>query len=236
VIVAGAGTPSALEAKAATKTIPIVFVNGWDPVAAGLVVSLNHPGGNLTGINIFSVDVAAKRLQLLHELVPTAVVIGLVANPTNPTAQSETKEIIEAARSFGLEVQVANVSSERDIEPAFSSLVQQKVQALVLTGDTLFLGSFGQFVALAAQHKVPVCYGYREFPAAGGLMSYGASLKDVYRQMGVYAGRILQGELPANLPVLQPTKFEFVLNLGTAKSLALPVSAQLLALADEVIE
>jgi putative ABC transport system substrate-binding protein len=236
VIIAGSGTPSALAAKAATKTVPIVFINGWDPVAAGLVARLNRPGGNLTGVNIFSLDVAAKRLQLLHELVPTAAVIGLLANPVNPTVQSEITEIIEAARSLGLEVHVSNASHERDFEPAFSFLMRQRAQALILTGDSLFLSRFNQLVALAARHRLPASYGYREFPVAGGLMSYGASLRDSFRLMGVYTGRILQGEPPAGLPVLQPTKFEFVLNLSTAKSLTLAIPDKLLALADEVIE
>jgi putative ABC transport system substrate-binding protein len=236
VIITESGTPAALAAKAATKTIPIVFINGWDPVAAGLVNSLNRPGGNLTGINIFSIDVAAKRLQLLHELVPTATVIGLLVNPANPTVQSETTETIEAARSLGLEVHVANANHERDFEPAFSFLMQHRAEALILTGDALFFSRLNQLVALAARHRMPASYGYREFPVAGGLMSYGASLRDACRQMGVYAGRILQGESPADLPVLQPTKFEFVLNLGTARSLTLAIPDKLLALADEVIE
>ena len=236
VIIAGSGTPSALTAKAATKTIPIIFINGWDPVAAGLVASLNRPGGNVTGINIFSLDIAAKRLQLLHNLVPTATVIGLLANPINPTVESETREIIEGARSLGLKVHVANASDEREFEPAFSFLMQQRTQALILTGDSLFLNKFNQLVALAARYQVPASYGYREFATAGGLMSYGASLTDAFRQIGVYAGRILDGEAPARLPVLQPTRFEFVLNLKTAKALGLDVSAALLALADEVIE
>jgi len=236
VIVATGGTPGALAAKAATRTIPIVFTIGGDPVATGLVASLNRPGGNATGMSVIAVDVVAKRLELLREAVPTATVIAVLINPTNPYTVQEMKEIRDAARSLGMRLQVVNASSEGDFAGAFTTLVQQGAAALLVSGDPFLLYRADQVVALASRHGVPAIYGYREFAAAGGLMSYGASIIDLYRHAGVYTGRILRGEKPADVPVTQPTKFELVINLKTAKALGLKVPSTLLARADEVIE
>ena len=236
VIAAGGTSAPALAAKAATSTIPIVFQTGSDPVKDGLVASLNRPGGNITGVSRLSFILAPKRLELLHELVPKATVIAFLVNPANPVAPSQIEEIREPTRSLGLQVHVLEASSERQIEIAFETLMQKPVGALLLANDTFLSGRRELFIALAARHAVPVMYPSRESVTAGGLMSYDASAEDSFRQVGTYVGRILKGEKPADLPVLQPTKFELAINLKTAKALGLTVSDKLLVAADEVIE
>jgi len=236
VIVAAGGTPAALAAKAATTTIPIVFSIGNDPVKAGLVASLNRPGGNLTGYTIITLDVAAKRLELLREVIPSVGVIGYLVNPTNPYTGPETNEMQHAARTLGVELHIVMASSESDITAAFATLVRDRVDALVVSADVFLKNRADWLSTLAARHRLPTIYAYRDSVVAGGLMSYGASITDTYRQLGGYVGRILEGENPADLPVLQPVKFELVINLKTAKVLGLTVPDKLLALADEVIE
>jgi putative ABC transport system substrate-binding protein len=229
-------TPAALAAKAATQTIPIVFGVGSNPVEIGLVASLNRPGGNLTGVSQLNVDIAAKRLEMLHELVPAATQVAVLINPTNPSGEGLLKEAQVAARVLGVRLSVLNVSSESEIDGAFTTLVGQRADALLVTGDNLFITHRDRIIALAARHAVPAIYQWREFAAAGGLMSYGSSNTDGYRQQGVYTGRILKGEKPADLPVQQATRFEMVLNLKTAKALGLTVPTSTLLRADEVIE
>jgi ABC-type uncharacterized transport system substrate-binding protein len=232
VLIAASGTPSALAAKAATTTIPIIFGIGGDPVTAGLVASWNRPGGNLTGYSLITVDLAPKRLELLREVVPSAAVIALLVNPSNPNAQPQTNEVRDAARARGMQLHIVTASSERD----FATLIREPADALLVSGDPFLLSRTDQLVALAAHHHIPAIYAYREFAAAGGLMSYGASLAAQWRELGVYTGRILKGEKPADLPVQAPTKYELVINLKTAKALGLEVPPTLLARADEVIE
>ena len=234
VLVAGGGT--ALEAKAATSTIPIVFVEQSDPVGSGLVASLGRPGGNVTGVTTFAVDLDAKRLELLHELVPKASLIALLVNPDRATAEAQARKAQEAARSFGLQLQVLSARTEQEIDAAFAQLVQLRAGAL-LVGSDLFLDSRrDQIIGLAARYAVPTIFELRHFVAAGGLMSYGPSLFEAFRQMGIYTGKILHGAKPADLPVLQPTKFELVINLKTAKALGIEVPNSMQLLADEVIE
>jgi putative tryptophan/tyrosine transport system substrate-binding protein len=237
VIAVAFSTPGALAAKAATTTIPVVFGVGGDPVALGLVASLNRPGGNLTGVSLLNVAVVAKRLDLLHEAVPTAAAIALLVNPSNPKqTEAETKEVHAAADALGLEVHVLSASSEGDFDTAFVGLLQRGARALIVQSDPLFTGRRDRLVALAAHHAVPRIYGRREIVAAGGLMSYADDDTVSSRQLGIYAGRILKGANPADLPVVQPTKFAFVINLKTAKALGLDVPVQLQQRADQVIE
>jgi putative ABC transport system substrate-binding protein len=236
-VIATASLPAALAAKAATSTIPIVFDTGFDPIEAGLVASLNRPGGNVTGVNRLIAKLAAKQLQLLHELVPQVTTIALLRNPKNATiAESVTKDLQTAAHTFGLQLQPVNASTENDIDTAFATLVQLHAGALVIAADGLFFSRRNQLVALAARHRVPTMYQWRAATAAGGLVSYGTNQADSNRQLGIYAGRILKGEKPADLPVIQSTKFEFVINLKTAKTLGIEIPPTLLALTDEVIE
>jgi len=235
VIVATGGAAAGLAAKAATATTPIVFVVS-DPVKLGLVASLSRPGGNATGVGLFTVTVEPKKLELLHQLVPQAVVIGILANPRNPGVESVSTGLQTAARTLGLQTYVVNAAAEGELAAAFATFVEQRVGALVVASDPFFNDRRAELVALAARHAIPAIYEWREFAAAGGLMSYGTVISDAYRQVGVYAGLILKGEKPANLPVMQPTKFEFVINLKTAKALGLQIPDRLLALADEVIE
>jgi putative ABC transport system substrate-binding protein len=228
---------AAQTAKAATAPIPIVFTAGFDPVEVGLVASLNQPGGNITGVSILDVELGPKRLELLHELVPTANIIAVLVNPTDPArAETTTRDLQAAARSLGLQLHVLQASTDRDFDTVFASLVQLRVGGLVIGGEPFFNSRSEQLGALTLRHAVPTIYQFRAFAAAGGLVSYGSSLTDSYRLVGVYSGRILKGEKPADLPVQQSTKFELVINLKTAKALGLTVPPSLLATADEVIE
>jgi putative tryptophan/tyrosine transport system substrate-binding protein len=236
VIAAAGGTAVLLAAKAATSTIPIVFVSGEDPVRFGLVASLNRPGGNATGVSMFLSEMEAKRLALLHELVPTATLIGVLVNPSGPSIDTQLRDVNSAARALGRQIQIVNATNERELDAAFASLAQRKAGALHIAASAYFTSRRDQIVALAAQHAIPAIYDQREFPMAGGLMSYGTNLSDSYRLMGVYTGKILKGEKPTDLPVQQSTKFELVINLKTAKALGLEVSPALSARADEVIE
>jgi putative ABC transport system substrate-binding protein len=237
VIVALGSTVPAFAAKAATNSIPIVFSVGVDPVESGLVASLNRPGGNLTGISILVSAVAAKRLELLHEMVPAATLIAYFVNPTSPVAaEAQTKELQAAAGILGVRLLVLNASDPSEFEAAFATLVREQAGGLVGSGDGLFVNHREQLVALAARHRVPAIYADRVYTAAGGLMSYGTDILEVYRQVGVYAGRILKGDRPADLPVQQVTKIELVINMKTAKALGITVPETLLAIADKVIE
>ena len=236
VIAAAGGQAVPLAAKAATSTIPIVFVSGEDPVKHGLVASLNRPGGSATGVSMFLSEMEAKRLALLHELVPTGTITGVIVNPSSPSIDTQLREINSAARALGRQIQIVNATNERELDAAFVSLAQSKVGALLIASNAYFTSRRDQIVALAAQRAIPAIYDQREFPMAGGLVSYGTNLSDSYRLMGVYTGKVLKGEKPTDLPVQQSTKFELVINLKTAKALGLDVPPALSARADEVIE
>ena len=236
-VLAAPGSPAALPAKGATLTTPIVFMISSDPVALGLVRSLSHPGGNLTGVAYLNDEIAPKRLELLHEFIPTAKSIGLLVNPTyRNSAAAQVRELHDAADMLGIRLTIVNASNAVDLEEAFASLVRERVEALQLGVDALFGNHIDQIVALATRSKIPTIYPWREFTAAGGLMNYGASIPDAYRQVGVYTGQILKGAKPADLPVQRPTKLQFVVNAQAAKALGIAIPAKLLAVADEVIE
>jgi len=235
-VMAATGTPAALAAKAATSTIPIVFTAAVDPVAVGLVASLSRPSGNATGVSAYTSALGAKRLELLHDLVPNVSVIGVLVNPNFPGAESQRKDVTEAARIVGVKIHIVDAGSEGDFNGTFATLLQLKAGALLVSADVLFLSRRDQLVALAAYHKIPAIYFQREFVLAGGLMSYDSSLADAYRQAGVYVGRILKGAKPGDLPVVQPTKFALTINLKTAKALGLTVPMIMQMTADEVIE
>jgi putative ABC transport system substrate-binding protein len=236
VIVAAGGNVSVLAARGATLTIPIVFPGMDDPVKQGVVASFSRPGGNATGVSLFNAVLGAKRLELLRGLVPQATVIALLVNPANPTTQDQVRDMNEAARASNVRLQVVNARSASDIDLAFAAMKEHHAAALVIGADPLLLNQRDHLIVLAARDQLPTIYSQREFAIIGGLVSYGIDFPENYRQGGVYAGRILKGEKPADLPVVQPTKFELVINLKTAKALGLEVPPQLLARADEVIE
>jgi ABC-type uncharacterized transport system substrate-binding protein len=236
-VIAASTTPSALALKAATTTIPIVFFVAGDPIALGLVASLNHPGGNLTGTTTLTLEVGQKWLQLLHEMVPTATTFALLVNPTSPNlAEAQSLDLQKAARALGLQVHLLQASTDQDFDTVFATLAKLRAGGLVISSDSFFFTRSEQLAALAAQHAVPAIFGFREFAAAGGLMSYGASVTDQHRTLGVYIGRILKGEKPSDLPVQQATKVELIINLKTARGLGLEIPPTLLARADDVIE
>jgi putative ABC transport system substrate-binding protein len=230
------GTLSTFAAKAATSTVPIVFVTGTDPVQLGLVGSLNQPGGNVTGNTVLRHDLSAKRLEMLHELLPGTASVGFLEDPRNPTAELETRELLAASRALGVKIQMLHVATEGEIDSAFASLVQARTGALLVPDEIFFNDRITQLVALAARYAVPTLYSIREFPLAGGLMSYGISRAETYRLIGLQVARILEGQKPADLPVMQSTKIELVINLKTAKALGVTIPPSLLARADEVIE
>ena len=236
VIITVGGDPPALAAKAATSNIPIVFMVGRNPVKLGLVASLNRPGGNATGVNLYITETEAKRIELLRDLVPTATTLAVLMNPKTADAEIQLSEVLGAARALQWQIEVMNASNDLDIDTAFVTLAQRKVGALLVGADPFFNNRRDLIISLAAQHAIPAIYPLRDFANSGGLISYGTSLTDAYRQVGIYAGRILKGEKPGELPVVQPTKFEFVINLATAKALGLSIPDRLFALADEVIE
>jgi len=236
VIVAGGGEPAALAAKAATLTIPIVFTIGSDPVKAGLVASFNRPGGNITGVNILTEGLDAKRLGLLHTLLPQATTIGFLTNPRFASADSQLRDVQEAARALGLKIHMLSASTEAEIAAVFETIAREQISAVEVEADPFLDNHRDMLVALAARYSVATMFHFREQAVAGGLMSYGIDIIDVFRQVGLYVVRILKGEEPANLPVLQPTKFEFVINLKTAKALGLTIPPGVLAIADEAIE
>jgi ABC-type uncharacterized transport system substrate-binding protein len=236
-VIATGTTPAVLAAQAATTTIPIVFEVGSDPVRLGLVTNLNRPGGNVTGVTSLIIEVAPKRLELLHELLPTTKVMALLVNPDDRAlAQAEARETLSAARNRGIELHVLNVRSEGDFDAVFADIKRLRVGGLVIGPGSVFVGSVDKLAALTVRHAVPAIWQFRSFPAAGGLMSYGSDILDSYRLAGVYTGRVLKGENPAELPVLQATKFELVINLKTAKSLGITVPNTLIGRADELIE
>jgi putative ABC transport system substrate-binding protein len=236
VIFAGGGPPSNLAAKNATTTIPVVFSTGADPVKMGLVTNVRQPGGNVTGITFFSEELGTKALSLLRDLVPGAKTVGLMVNPSNPETPRRSADAVTAARALGLMMEVVHAATPPDIDKAFDSLTERRVGALLLGADAFYGGRIQQFVSLAARHKMPAMYYRREFAEAGGLASYGASVTDAYRQAGVYVARVLKGEKPGELPVIQAAKFEFILNLKTARVLGIDVPMAFSAAADEIIE
>jgi putative ABC transport system substrate-binding protein len=236
VLVATGGEPSALAAKAATSTIPIVFNIGGDPVKFGLVASLNRPGGNATGVSLLTSEAEGKRLGLLKEVAPNAAAFGVLINPNSPGTEAQSREVREAARAIGRQIQIANAGNDPELEAAFTTLVQQRATALLVTADPFYDTRRDRIVALAAQFKLPAIYQFRDYVVAGGLMSYGISITDGYRQVGIYTGQVLNGAKPADLPVYQSIKFELVVNLKTAKALGVKISDNLLSIADEVIE
>jgi len=235
-VIVTSGSPAAPVAKAATTTIPIVFGFGGDPVKAGLVASLNRPGGNITGVSFLTSQLESKRLGLLHELVPRATAIAVLVNPTNANAAGQSAEVREAARTLGLQLHIVNASGDGDFDSAFAAIARTGAGALLVAGDPFYFGQRQQLVALAARHAIPAMYDFSAYAQAGGLASYGTHLADAYRQVGLYTARILNGDKPADLPVMQSTRFEFVINLGTAKALGIEVLPTLSARADEVIE
>jgi putative tryptophan/tyrosine transport system substrate-binding protein len=236
VIVSSGGDVAALSAKAATSSIPIVVVSGTDPVKAGLVASFNRPGGNITGASFVATELETKRLEILHDVVPTAAVIGILINPANPAAESRSTDLQMAARTLGLNIHIVGVSSEGELETALATLIQQRAGALLVSTDAFFTSQRDRLVVLAARHALPAIYPWREFVEAGGLASYGPIINEVYRQVGIYTARILKGEKPADLPFVRPTKFELVINLKTATALGLTIPRLTLGRADEVIE
>jgi putative tryptophan/tyrosine transport system substrate-binding protein len=235
-VIVSQGVVATLAAKAATTSIPIVFSVSFDPVQLGLVASLNRPGGNLTGYNAFVNELGAKGLALLHDLVPSVATISILENPHSPISEQMTRDALAAAPVIGLRAQVLKADTDREIDAAFVSLVQARTGALLVANDAFFNNRIEQVVALAARHAIPTIYSFREFVVAGGLISYGTSLIETFRQVGLYTGRILKGEKPADLPVIQATKIELIINLKTTKALGLQIPDRLLALADEVIE
>jgi putative ABC transport system substrate-binding protein len=236
VISAGGGIAPASAAKAATTTIPIVFAVPEDPVRVGLVTSLARPGGNLTGVNFFTTELAAKRLELLHELVPTAVRVAVLVNPTNPNAEPTVRDVEAAARAMGLQIQLLESSTSREIDAAFATFVRERPDALFVGGDPFYISRRVQLTNLAVRHAIPAIFSARDFAEAGGMMSYTSNITDAYRQLGVYTGRILNGAKPADLPIMQSSRFELVINAQTARMLGIEIPATLLARADEVIE
>jgi putative ABC transport system substrate-binding protein len=236
VLIAAGGSPSATAAKRATSTIPIVFVIGSDPVALGLVASLSRPGGNATGMTIISADLAPKRLGLLRELTPNATIFAGLTNPKTPEGQAQASDMKAAAQALGLKLRVFEASEEKEIDRVFATLAQDKADALLVGSDPIFDVNRDRLIALVAAAAIPAIYQFRDFTTAGGLMSYDPDIGDAYRQIGVYAGKILRGALPSDLPIQQPTKFQLVINLKTAKDLGLEIPPTLLARADEVIE
>ena len=235
-VIAATTTPAALAAKTATSAIPIIFTAAADPVTAGLVTSLNRPGGNATGVSNYLTDLGAKRLDLLRELVPKATTIGMLVNPNYPDIESQQKDVEEAARRYGQQVHVVNAANVDDFDKVLAILVQLNASALLISPDALFLSRRDRLVGLVAHYGLPAVYPQREFVVVGGLMSYAASVAEGYRQAGIYVGRVLKGAVPADLPVVQPSKFDLFINLKTAKALGLTIPPSLLALADEVIE
>jgi putative ABC transport system substrate-binding protein len=236
-VIATSNTPAALVAKSATTSIPVVFLTASDPVKLGLVATLNRLGGNVTGVSFFSAELAAKRLAFLHELVPAATRVALLVNPTDSMrAESTVTDVEAAARTIGLEIRVVKASTSGEIDAAFETVARDRIEALFVAPDVFFNVRRVQLATLAARHRIPATYAVREFAEVGGLMTYGANIPDSVRQVGVYAGRILKGEKPADLPVVQPSKFELVINMQTAKAIGLSVSDKLLVAADEVIE
>jgi putative ABC transport system substrate-binding protein len=236
-VIVAAGGPASYAAKAATATIPIVFQFGADPVGTGLVASLNHPGGNVTGATNVTVSLVTKRLQLVRQMLPAVTMVDVLVNPTNRAAtEPQSQELQAAAPTLGLQLRFLNASTADELDSAFTTVAQERAGALLLTDDVFFNSRVDQIVALAARHAVPVIYTFREFTTAGGLISYASNLAEMFRQIGTYTARILKGAKPADLPVMQPTRFELVINLKTAKALGLEIPPTLLALADEVIE